>query len=80
MSVGEIILVLVLSVIPIAGLIVLLIWAFDADGPECMKNLAKALLICKAVGIGLALLLIIASVSIISSLIGIIGGGLRMIF
>lgn len=56
-SMGDWVVTLLLTFIPIVNIIMLCIWAFGSDTPISKKNFAKAQLIFLAIGIVLSILL-----------------------
>lgn len=56
-TMGDWVVTLLLSFIPIVNIIMLCIWAFGSDTPISKKNYAKAQLIFLAIGIVLTILL-----------------------
>ncbi len=57
MTMGEWIITLIISSIPLVGIIALLIWAFSSNTPKCKSNWAKAWLLLQVVGYMLVALL-----------------------
>ena len=69
-SIGDWILTLILTSIPIVNIVMLCIWAFGGDNTPVSKiNWAKATLIIAAVSIGIALIMFFFSASLFISLI-----------
>ena len=69
-SIGDWILTLILTSIPVVNIVMLCIWAFGGDNtPVSKKNWAKATLIIAAVSIGIALIMFLFSASLFISLI-----------
>jgi uncharacterized membrane-anchored protein len=66
-SIGEWIVTLILTAIPLVGFIMLLVWAFGSNTPTTKANWAKAALIMMVVGIVLWFL-------VIGSIVAAIGG------
>lgn len=56
LTLGSALLMLVVSIIPVAGWIVLLIWAFGSSESQSRRNLARALLIFKLIQLVLGIL------------------------
>lgn len=56
-TMGDWVVTLLLTFIPIVNIIMLCIWAFGSDTPLSKKNFAKAQLIFLAIGIVLSILL-----------------------
>jgi len=56
MSTKDLFITLLITYIPLVGLIMLLVWAFDSSTNLNKKNFAKASLIWVLVGIGLAII------------------------
>jgi hypothetical protein len=55
---------LLISYIPIVGLVMLIVWAFDSNTNVNKKNWAKASLIWMLIGIGIAIVFIVLFMSI----------------
>ena len=68
LSVKEWFVTLFITYIPLVGLIMLLVWAFDSSTNINKKNFAKASLIWMLIGIALAILFLIAFAGLIMSL------------
>jgi uncharacterized membrane protein YqjE len=69
MSMKDWFITLLISYIPLVGLIMLLIWAFDSTTNLNKKNWAKASLVWMLVGIGIAIILIVVFASIFMGVI-----------
>ncbi len=69
MSMKDWFITLLISYIPLVGLIMLLIWAFDSTTNLNKKNWAKASLIWMLVGIGLAIIILVVFASIFMGVI-----------
>lgn len=68
MSVGDYMLMIFLSIIPLAGFILLLVWAFDSNVNLNKRNYARANLIIELVVVGLVVVIcIIAGIASTSS-------------
>ena len=63
MSVGNWMLTQFIAALPIAGIIMIFIWAFGSGHHPSKSNWAKACLIWFAIGLGLGLIIIIISMS-----------------
>ena len=57
MSVGEWMLTILIAALPLVGFIMLFVWAFGGNAPECKANWAKASLIWLAIVIVLYLII-----------------------
>lgn len=66
-TVGQWILTFIIMAIPLVGFIMLFVWSFSSDTNISKKNFARAQLILMAIGIGIAILLSILGVSLLSS-------------
>lgn len=55
-SVGEWVLTIFLTAIPLVGLVMLIVWAVSKEIPESKSNWAKAMLVWYAIGIILSIL------------------------
>jgi hypothetical protein len=66
-SIGEWVVTLILTAIPLVGFIMLLVWAFGSNTPTSKANWAKASLIMMLIGIVLAIMLFGTVVAMISS-------------
>lgn len=66
-SIGEWIITLILTAIPLVGFIMLLVWAFGSNTPPSKANWAKAALIMMVIGIILWFL-------VIGSIVAALGG------
>lgn len=64
MSMKDWFITLLISYIPLVGLIMLLIWAFDSNTNVNKKNWAKASLIWMLVGIGIAIIILVIFLSV----------------
>ena len=69
MSMKDWFITLLISYIPLVGLLMLLIWAFDNTTNLNKKNWAKASLVWMLVGIGIAIILIVVFASIFMGVI-----------
>ena len=63
MSTKDWVITLLISYIPLVGLIMLFIWAFDSSTNMNKKNWAKASLLWMLIGIGIAILFIVLFLS-----------------
>ncbi len=63
MSTKDWFITLLISYIPLVGLIMLFVWAFDSSTNENKKNWAKASLLWMLIGIGIAILFLIVFMS-----------------
>lgn len=70
MTVKDWVITLLISYIPLVGLIMLFVWAFDSNTNLNKKNWAKASLIWMLIGIALAIIFFIAFAGIIFSTMG----------
>jgi len=68
LSVGSFIGMFFLSALPIAGFIMLLIWAFSSDVNVNKKNYSRAILIMSLIGIGVWLIFFLISLAIVSTM------------
>jgi hypothetical protein len=68
LSVKDWFVTLFITYIPMVGLIMLLVWAFDSTTNVNKKNFAKASLIWSLIGIGIAILFLVAFFGIIMSM------------
>ena len=68
LSVKEWFVTLFITYIPLVGLIMMLVWAFDSSTNVNKKNFAKASLIWMLIGIGLAFIFLVAFAGLIMSL------------
>lgn len=59
MSIGDYVLMIFLSIIPLAGFILLLVWAFDSNVNLNKRNYARANLIIDLVVVGLVVVICI---------------------
>lgn len=64
MSMKDWFITLLISYIPLVGLIMLIIWAFDSNTNVNKKNWAKASLIWMLVGIGIAIIILVIFMSV----------------
>jgi hypothetical protein len=69
-SVGDWMITILITAIPIVGLIMLFVWAFGGGAPASKKNWAIATLIWFAIGIVLGIIFIIVFGTIIASMFG----------
>ena len=67
-SVGDWMITILISAIPLVGLIMLFVWAFGGGAPASKKNWAIATLIWYAIGIVLVIIFIIIFGTILASL------------
>ena len=67
MSVVEYILTLIVSLIPVVGLIMLLVWAFGSSTNQNKKNFSRAVLIILIIGAAIGIFFSIPSTMTISS-------------
>ncbi|HSQ75331.1 MAG TPA: hypothetical protein VLT13_07225 [Bacteroidota bacterium] len=70
MSVKDWIITLLITYIPLVGLIMLLVWAFDSSTHPNKKNFAKASLIWMLIGIVLALIFFALFASMMMGVVG----------
>jgi hypothetical protein len=70
LSVKEWFVTLFITYIPMVGLIMQLVWAFDSTTNINKKNFAKASLIWTLIGLAIAILFMIAFFGIIMSMMG----------
>jgi len=56
-TVGEWLITLIISSIPLLGIISLLMWAFSRSTPTCKANWAKAWLVLQVIGYAVAILM-----------------------
>jgi len=77
MTVGEIILVILVSFIPIGGLVMLLVWMLDKKENVQRRNLAAAILILEIVAVALSVIISGVSLAFMGMIAGTImsGGG-----
>ncbi len=68
MSVGQWMITLLIMAIPIAGLVMMFVWAFGSGAPVSKRNFSRASLIFAAIGVGLYLILMIAGVSMMGAM------------
>jgi heme/copper-type cytochrome/quinol oxidase subunit 2 len=64
MSTKDWVITLLISYIPLVGLIMLIVWAFDSNTNMNKKNWAKASLIWMLIGIGIAIIFFIIFMSV----------------
>jgi hypothetical protein len=64
MSMKDWVITLLISYIPLVGLIMLIVWAFDSNTNVNKKNWAKASLIWMLIGIGIAIIFFIIFMSV----------------
>lgn len=74
MTVGQYIVTFLLTAIPFAGFILLLVWAFDSSTNLNKRNYARAALIMALIGIGVYIVLFAIIGTFISSIISSMGG------
>jgi hypothetical protein len=70
MSVKDWIITLLITYIPLVGLIMLLVWAFDSSTHPNKKNFAKAALVWMLIGIVLALIFFALFASMMMGVVG----------
>ncbi|MDD2374759.1 MAG: zinc ribbon domain-containing protein [Eubacteriales bacterium] len=70
LSVGQYIGMIILSAIPLVGLILLLVWAFGSDTNANKKNFARAMLIMMIIGVVLSIIFSAAIGGLIAALAG----------
>jgi hypothetical protein len=70
MSMKDWIITLLISYIPLVGLIMLIVWAFDSSTNENKKNWAKASLIWMLIGIGIAIVFLVLFLGVFMSAVG----------
>lgn len=70
MSVKDWIITLLITYIPLVGLIMLLVWAFDSSTHPNKKNFAKASLVWMLIGIVLALIFFALFASMMMGVMG----------
>ena len=70
MSVKDWFLTLLITYIPLVGLVMLLVWAFDSNTNLNKKNWAKASLLWMLVGIGIAIIIVVLFMGAFLSLLG----------
>jgi cell division protein FtsW (lipid II flippase) len=70
MSVKDWFLTLLITYIPLVGLVMLLVWAFDSTTNLNKKNFAKASLLWMVVGIALAIIIFVLFMGAFLSLVG----------
>ncbi len=68
MTTGEWVVTLLITFIPLVGLIMLFVWAFGSGTPVCKANWAKATLIWMAIGLVLFLLFGVLGTLFVSTL------------
>ena len=64
MSMKDWVITLLISYIPLVGLIMLIVWAFDSNTNVNKKNWAKASLIWMLIGIGIAIIIFVIFMSV----------------
>jgi len=64
MSMKDWFITLLISYIPLVGLIMLIVWAFDSNTNVNKKNWAKASLIWMLIGIGIAIIIFVIFMSV----------------
>jgi hypothetical protein len=67
-SVGDWVITILITAIPLVGLIMLFVWAFGGGAHQCKKNWAIATLIWYAIAIVLAIIFFIIFASIFASM------------
>lgn len=67
-SMGQYLIMFLITAIPIAGIVMLFIWAFGSETGPNKKNFARAYLIMMAIGIGLCILMSIVMGAIVASM------------
>lgn len=70
MSVKDWFLTLLITYIPLVGLVMLLVWAFDSNTNVNKKNWAKASLLWMVVGIAIAFIIFVLFMGAFLSLLG----------
>jgi hypothetical protein len=70
MSMKDWIITLLISYIPLVGLIMLIVWAFDSNTNPNKKNWAKASLIWMLIGIGIAIIFLVLFLGVFMSAVG----------
>jgi len=70
MSVKDWFLTLLITYIPLVGLVMLFVWAFDSNTNLNKKNFAKASLLWMVVGIALAIIIFVLFMGAFLSLVG----------
>jgi len=70
MSVKDWFLTLLITYIPLVGLVMLFVWAFDSNTNLNKKNFAKASLLWMVVGIALAIIFFVLFMGAFLSLVG----------
>ena len=70
LSVKDWFLTLLITYIPLVGLVMLLVWAFDSNTNPTKKNFAKASLLWMVVGIALAIIFFVLFMGAFLSLVG----------
>jgi len=70
MSMKDWIISLLISYIPLVGLIMLIVWAFDSNTNPNKKNWAKASLIWMLIGIGIAIIFLVLFLGVFMSAVG----------
>lgn len=67
-SMGQYLIMFLITAIPIAGIVMLFIWAFGSETGPNKKNFARAYLIMMAIAIGLSILMSIVMGAIMASM------------
>ena len=70
MSTKDWFITLLITYIPLVGLIMLLVWAFDSSTNLNKKNFAKASLLWVLIGIGLAIIFFVLFASLMMGVVG----------
>jgi cell division protein FtsW (lipid II flippase) len=70
MSVKDWFLTMLITYIPLVGLVMLFVWAFDSNTNLNKKNFAKASLLWMLVGIAIALIIVVLFMGAFLSLLG----------
>lgn len=70
MSVKDWFLTMLITYIPLVGLVMLFVWAFDSNTNLNKKNFAKASLLWMLVGIAIALIIVVLFLGAFLSLLG----------
>jgi hypothetical protein len=73
MSVKDWFLTLFITYIPLVGLVMQIVWAFDSNTHPNKKNFAKASLLWTLVGIGLAIIIFVLFMSVFVGLLSAYG-------
>lgn len=69
-TMGQYLIMFLITAIPIAGIVMLFIWSFGAEAGPNKKNFARAYLIMMAIAIGASILISIIMSVVMASLIG----------